>query len=78
MSPSTSSSVGADFDLAWRIAAWALGHKYDPVGQLHYRENQWYRKRFAQLRWCNAWMARALAQLLRVQAGRTVWPTLPK
>jgi hypothetical protein len=41
---------------------------YDPAGRFHYQETRWYRKRFTLLRWCNAWMARALAHLLRVAA----------
>ena len=67
-----SRSGGADLDLAWRTADWALGRMYDPAGRFYYQENRWYRKRFTLLRWCNAWMARALAQLLRVQSGVTV------
>lgn len=55
-----------DLDMAWRIAGWALGRMYDPEGRFYYQETRRYRKRFTLLRWCNAWMARALAHLLRV------------
>ena len=64
-----SRSGGADLELAWRIASWALGRMYDPTGRFYYQEMRGYRKRFTLLRWCNAWMARALAQLLRAQVG---------
>jgi len=55
---------GADMDLAWRIADWAIRRMYHPAGRFYYQETRWYRKRFTLLRWCNAWMTRALAQLL--------------
>lgn len=50
-------------DLARRIAAWAMEHLYDPEGRFYYQQTVRGTKRFTLLRWCNAWMARALASL---------------
>lgn len=60
---------GDDFPgLAERIAAWALATLYHPSGRFYYQQTRRYTKRFTLLRWCNAWMARALAAL-RVAYG---------
>lgn len=50
-------------DLAERIAAWALSNMYHPAGRFYYQQRRYYTKRFTLLRWCNGWMARALASL---------------
>jgi hypothetical protein len=50
-------------ELADRIAAWALDTMYHPDGRFHYQQTRRLIKRFTLLRWCNAWMARALACL---------------
>lgn len=50
---------------AMRIADWALTHMYDPQGRFYYQQRRHYTKRFTFMRWCNAWMARALAVLLK-------------
>jgi len=52
-------------DLAARIVAWTLANMYDGAGRFYYQQTRWYTKRFTLLRWCNAWMARALATFLR-------------
>jgi hypothetical protein len=49
--------------LAHRIARWALDAMYNPEGRFYYQRTRWYTKKFTQLRWCNAWMVRALAAL---------------
>lgn len=54
--------------LANRIAGWALDNLYDGNGRFHYQRTRHYTKRFTLLRWCNAWMARALAALERAPA----------
>lgn len=46
--------------LAQRIVEWSLRHMYHPDGHFYYQRTRWYTKRFTLLRWCNAWMARAL------------------
>jgi hypothetical protein len=50
-------------DLAARIVAWTLANMYDGAGRFYYQQTRWYTKRFTLLRWCNAWMARALARV---------------
>jgi hypothetical protein len=55
-------------DFAWRIAGWTLDHLYHPEGRFYYQRTRWHTKRFTLLRWCNAWMARALSRLL-VEGG---------
>lgn len=50
---------------ALRVADWALTHMYDPEGRFYYQQRRHYTKRFTFMRWCNAWMCRALAVLLK-------------
>ncbi len=61
---------GADHPgLAARVGAWALANMYDPEGRFYYQRTRLYTKRFTLLRWCNAWMARALARYAVVTGG---------
>jgi len=53
--------------LAQRIARWTLDEMYDAEGRFYYQRTRRYTKRFTFLRWCNAWMVRALAALAREQ-----------
>jgi hypothetical protein len=48
-------------DLAHRIVDWTLKNMYNPEGRFYHQKTRWYTKTFTQLRWCNAWMVRALA-----------------
>jgi uncharacterized protein YyaL (SSP411 family) len=48
-------------DLARRTVDWALAEMYNPEGRFYHQRTRWYTKKFTQLRWCNAWMVRALA-----------------
>jgi hypothetical protein len=48
-------------DLVRRIVDWTLTEMYNPEGRFYYQRTRWYTKKFTQLRWCNAWMTRALA-----------------
>lgn len=48
-------------ELASRIVEWALTRMYDPTGRFYYQQTRFYTKKFTFLRWCNAWMCRALA-----------------
>lgn len=50
--------------LAPRIVDWALGRMYAAEGRFYYQETRFGRKKFTFMRWCNAWMCRALAQYL--------------
>jgi hypothetical protein len=48
-------------ELALRIADWSLNEMYSQEGRFYHQRTRWYTKKFTQLRWCNAWMVRALA-----------------
>jgi hypothetical protein len=50
-------------DLSQKIASWTLKTLYNSCGRFYYQQTRFYTKRFTLLRWCNAWMAFALAQL---------------
>lgn len=50
-------------DLATRIARWAIEKMFHPDGRFYYQEGRYWKKRFTLMRWCNAWMARALSHL---------------
>jgi hypothetical protein len=50
---------------ARRILDWTLTNLYDSEGFFYYQRTRWRTKRFCLMRWCNAWMARAMASLLR-------------
>ena len=58
-------------DLARRIACWAIDEMYNPEGRFYHQRTRWYTKTFTQLRWCNAWMVRALAALVREMHSET-------
>ncbi len=49
-------------DTAANITQWAISNMYNPQGRFYYQETKYYRKKFTLLRWCNAWMARALSR----------------
>lgn len=51
--------------IAPAIIDWALSRMYHPQGRFYYQETRFYRKKFTFLRWCNAWMCRALSSHLR-------------
>ncbi len=48
---------------AQRSAIWTISSMYNEDGRFHYQRTRFYTKRFTLLRWCNAWMVRALARL---------------
>ena len=63
-----SAFVPGYLELARRIANWAIEHMYDQRrGCFYYQKNRFLTKRFTLMRWCNAWMAKALADLLLAQ-----------
>ncbi len=47
--------------MADRIQAWTLQNLYDGQGRFHYQKTRHLTKRFTLMRWCNAWMCRALS-----------------
>jgi hypothetical protein len=51
-----------------KIAKWALDHMYHEDGRFFYQQTRYYTKRTTFLRWCNAWMCRALASKLKYDA----------
>lgn len=51
--------------MAERVAGWTLANLYDPRGFFYYQRARFRTKRFCLMRWCNAWMSRALAAFLR-------------
>lgn len=51
-------------ELAPKIMEWALGRMYHSEGRFYYQENRFFIKKFTFIRWCNAWMCRAMASFL--------------
>lgn len=49
--------------ISQKIASWAFDNMYNDCGRFYYQQTSVYKKRFTLLRWCNAWMALALARL---------------
>jgi hypothetical protein len=67
-------------DPAWwgpatAVLDWALETMYDPRGYFYYQRTRWRTRRLFLMRWANAWMARAMAAVLRAaresEAGST-------
>ena len=48
-----------------RILDWTLTNMYSHEGRFFYQKSKWWTKKFTLMRWCNAWMCRALAAMLR-------------
>ena len=53
---------------AEKIANWTLENMYHPDGRFYYQETAFFKKRFTLLRWCNAWMFRALAVFAKAKS----------
>jgi hypothetical protein len=51
-------------DMAGRVAGWALKHLQAPDGSFYYQRGRFFTRRYSLMRWCDAWMAFALASLL--------------
>lgn len=47
-------------EFADRIALWTLHNLYSGNGTFFYQKTKWFTKRTCLMRWCNAWMCRAL------------------
>ena len=56
-------------ELADRIVRWSIRNLYLGKGRFAYQKRRFYTKRFTLLRWCNGWMARALANYLSTSAS---------
>lgn len=50
--------------LAAKVIDWALERMYNPVGRFYYQQTAYRIKKVTFVRWCNAWMCRALASHL--------------
>ncbi|EMA45337.1 hypothetical protein [Halococcus saccharolyticus] len=57
------SRAGA-FEVAERILDWTVGNLYAGNGRFHFRQERFYTKRITLMRWCEAWMAYAVATYL--------------
>jgi len=60
-------------DVRWlesadRILTWTLDNLYSGEGRFYYQQTNFGTKRFTLMRWCNAWMCRAMSKRLRVGA----------
>jgi rhamnogalacturonyl hydrolase YesR len=53
-----------DTAFARRIIDWALANLYAGSGQFYYQKRRFYTKQFTLMRWCQAWMAYAIAEYL--------------
>jgi hypothetical protein len=61
-----------DLEFAREIIDWVLGALYAGDGQFYYQRRRLYTKRFTLMRWCQAWMAYALAEHLSASAESSV------
>jgi len=48
---------------ARRIASWTISNLQSPTGCFYYQKGRFLTRRYTLMRWCNAWMAYALASL---------------
>lgn len=56
-------------DFAQTIAEWAIKHMQHPTeGYFYYQKTKYYKKPFTLMRWSNGWMARAMSDLIQVNA----------
>jgi hypothetical protein len=53
---------------ASRILKWTMENLYNRRGYFFYQKTRWMTKRFCLMRWCNAWMSRAMAALLLTES----------
>ena len=60
-------SEAGDTAFARRILEWTCDELYAGEGQFYYQKRRFYTKRFTLMRWCQAWMAFAIATLLRTE-----------
>jgi len=69
-------TYAGDHELARRIFDWTHGELYAGDGRFRFRKGRFLSKRYTLMRWCQAWMAYAMAEHLRVTAGIDL-PGLP-
>jgi hypothetical protein len=61
-------TLAGELGFARRIIDWTLDNLYVGDGRFYYRKHRLYTVRTTLMRWCQAWMAYALATYLRAQA----------
>jgi len=54
-------------DMSNRVLEWALTRMYNKKGYFYYQKARLVTKRFTLMRWCNAWMCRAISQNLLIR-----------
>jgi hypothetical protein len=62
-------ALAGEAAFARRIIDWTLATLYAGQGQFYYQKRRLYTKEFTLMRWCQAWMAYALAEYLTATAG---------
>ena len=50
------------FEQADLVLNWTLSNLYTGKGYFYYQQTPLFTKRFCLMRWCNAWMCRAISQ----------------
>ena len=60
-------AYAGEFEFAERILDWSLENLYGGDGQFYYRKHRFFTRRYTLMRWCQAWMAYAVAELLAEQ-----------
>lgn len=61
-------AMAGELRFAARIVGWTLETMYD-AGRFYYRKGRFYTRRFTLMRWCQAWMAYALARFAKALDG---------
>ncbi|MFB6188268.1 MAG: antibiotic ABC transporter permease [Halapricum sp.] len=59
-------SYAGEFDRARRLVEWVRQHLYVGGGRYYFRKQRYYTQRITLMRWCEAWMAYALSEFLRL------------
>lgn len=62
-------ALAGELAMAEQIAGWAIGHLYKGDGHFAYQQGRVWTRRFTLLHWCDGWMVRGLAALLRIQSS---------
>lgn len=69
--------AAGDFEFARRILRWTVRHLYAGDGQFFYQRRRAYTKPITLMRWCQAWMAYAIACLLAARTRPLKSPRRP-
>ena len=64
-------SMTGDLQFAERILRWTVDNLYAGNGRFYHEKRRFYTKRTTLMRWCQAWMAHALAAHLAARTGAT-------